>query len=94
MNESKQKTRVYVVTQQDGAPVALVRAVSKAAAVNHAVKRDFRADVATQDELIDLVGAGWRVDVAGAEDPPEETGDDDQLGLPLHGQPAKDTEID
>lgn len=61
MSEAKKGTRIYIVTNHIGAPIALVRARSKAAAVNRVVKRDYRADVAEQDELVELVGNGWRV---------------------------------
>lgn len=71
----KTNTRIYLIKDRratadvSGEPVALVRATSKAAAINHAVRRDFSADVASAEDLVDLVGNGWRVEDAGEEEP-------------------------
>jgi hypothetical protein len=52
-------TRIYVVN--DGQKKRLIRAPNQAQAVRHAAK-DFKADVASQDDLCELIGAGVKVE--------------------------------
>ena len=79
----KTNTRIYLIKDKRastglgagliGEPVALVRASSKAAAINHAVRRDFSAEVASPDELVELVTCGWRVEDAGEDELPQQS---------------------
>jgi hypothetical protein len=60
-------TRIYLVTQStgEGSGAAdsqhLVRAASQAQAIRHVVSDQFSADVATQDDLVTLLGRGVKV---------------------------------
>lgn len=59
-------TRIYrVIENSDGAAkdaiYHLVRAGSAAQAIRHIVSPRFAADVATPDELVELVGSGTKV---------------------------------
>lgn len=63
---SAPNTRIYrVIENMDGtraeAVYHLVRAQSAAQAIRHIVSPRFGADVATPDQLVDLVGAGVKV---------------------------------
>ena len=60
-------TRIYAVTVE-GKHKKLVRAASQAAAIRHVAKPMFAADVATQDELVELAGKGVKVEDAASED--------------------------
>ncbi len=70
-------TRVYVVSRTDGTEPRLIRANNKPAAMRAAVAATFVAKLATQDDLIDLMARGIKVETA--TDQPEE----DQGALPL-----------
>lgn len=62
------KARIYIV--EDGEPASaprLVRAISQSQAIKH-VTRPFKAAVATQDQLIEALDNGVKVENAGAED--------------------------
>lgn len=59
-------TRIYVV-HADGEAIALVRAVSQAAAIRHSTANRFAAIVADQDALIKHLGDGMKVEDAKAE---------------------------
>lgn len=61
---SKSATRIYRLDTGHGD--RLVRAVSRAQAVNH-VTADMPVRVATQDDIAELVAEGIKVEVAGAE---------------------------
>lgn len=63
--------RIYTVTDtsSEEAP-RLVRAISRAHAIKH-VTRPFRAEVASQDTLVRLLGDGVEVENAGCHDPQE-----------------------
>ena len=54
-------TRIYAVTDGDTDEKYLVRASTTAQAVAHVSKR-FRAAVATQDELVELLAGGVEVE--------------------------------
>ena len=45
-------SRIYTVTSTNSPSVRLVRASSQAQAINHCVKNDYKATVASQDDLI------------------------------------------
>lgn len=59
--------RIYVVTQATGEGDGstdqqhLVRAGSQAQAIRHVVGNQFSAEVATQDDLVTLIGKGVKV---------------------------------
>ena len=60
-------SRVYLVT--DGiATIGLVRARSQAEAIRHCTAGRFLATVADQDQLIEAVGNGMKVENAATED--------------------------
>lgn len=63
MNDSKTPTRIYRIN--DGLTDHLVRAASQAQAVRH-VASSFETRVATQDDIANLVGAGVKIETAGA----------------------------
>lgn len=69
---SKTKTRIYVVTSKVAAEGAapksrLVRAANQAQARNHVARETLISEVASQDDLVRLVGAGTAIEVASAE---------------------------
>ncbi|MEW8152754.1 MAG: hypothetical protein AB2810_21665 [Candidatus Thiodiazotropha endolucinida] len=57
------KTRIYTVTDTDGA-TNLVRAVSRQGAIGHVARSTFTAEVASQEKLVELVGKGITVEDA------------------------------
>ena len=62
------KARIYIVDDGDSkAPPRLVRAISQSQAIKH-VTKPFTASVATQDQLIEAMDNGVKVENAGAED--------------------------
>jgi hypothetical protein len=64
-------TRIYVVTQEGAEPDRLVRARSQAQAVNHCAKSQFKATVATQDDIVECMTNGCLVEDASG-DPDDE----------------------
>lgn len=70
-------TRIYAVTSADPDTLALVRATSQAQAVRH-VTADYRAKVATQDQLVRLLQGGMKVEDATADAPYEYEDDEAQ----------------
>lgn len=60
------KQRIYVVRSSDPDDVTLVRAPTQAQAIRHVV-RDYTAEVASQAELVDLLGKGAVVEQAGTD---------------------------
>lgn len=81
MSTTKSPTRIYVVTDTLDGDRYLVRAVSAAQAIRHCADH-YRAEVASQDELVRLVAGGVDVETAGAEPasiagiaPNQQTGD-------------------
>ncbi len=56
--------RIYKVEGPLPESVRLVRAQNKNQAIRHAVRNDYRADLATQDELVELVQSGVAVEDA------------------------------
>lgn len=59
-------TRIYYVTADDGEQ-RLVRAATPAAAIRHAARGRYRANVAAQETLVELLSAGAKVETAGDE---------------------------
>lgn len=59
------KTRIYKVTTPLGSQ--LIRAQTPAAAIRHAVRDLFDAEVASQDDIVKLVAAGEKVIDAGVD---------------------------
>jgi len=62
----KDNTRIYLVTS--GLDSFLVKAVTKTSAINFIAKRDIEAKVASQLELVEMIGDGAKVLVAGSEE--------------------------
>lgn len=61
-------TRIYVVKPvADGGKPRLVRATHPANALRHVADSDYSVTVATQDELVELVLAGAKVEAISAE---------------------------
>lgn len=61
-------TRIYKVEGPVPDQTRLVRANTPAQAVRHAVKSDYSATVAAQDDLVELLSRGVQVETAGADD--------------------------
>lgn len=69
-------TRIYLVSRAAGtAPNdagtiegRLVRASSQSMAIRHVVRNTYKAEVATPDQLVDLVTIGTKVEEAGEEE--------------------------
>lgn len=70
----EQKTRIYKVNTPEGG-IALVDAASARGAINHIVGKYFKAELATQHELVDAIKQGVEIETAGA-------GTEDQGNLP------------
>lgn len=62
-------TRIYIVTNGSGEP-RLVRAGTQAAAIRH-IAKPYKAEVATQDQLVAALGKNTKVEDASAEDEAE-----------------------
>jgi hypothetical protein len=60
------KTRIHVV-EDEGEAMALVRARSRARAIRHCIANRFGAHIASQDDLIRMLGEGMKVETADAE---------------------------
>lgn len=59
------KTKIYKVMSTNGsAATRLVQAANKASAIRHAVRHSFRADLASQQDLVTLVTQGVPVEKA------------------------------
>lgn len=69
--EAKTPTRIYKIQDADSMADAgayrLVRAATPAQAVRHVTRERFIANVASQDDLVELLGHGLVVEVAGDE---------------------------
>lgn len=59
------KTRVYIV--RIGGEERLVRATNRNRAISHVAHNTITCDVASQDDLINLVGNGTAIEIAGLE---------------------------
>lgn len=67
-------TRIYLVTDRETQAKRLIRAGSQAQAIRHAAASQFGAAVAGQDDLVQMLDAGIRVeDASKAEAEPEAT---------------------
>ena len=64
-------TRIYLVTDRETQAKRLIRAGNQAQAIRHAAQSRFDIEVAGQDDLVQLLGSGRAVEVAG-------TGSDEQ----------------
>ena len=62
-------SRIYDVCDVEATPPVhrLVEAASQAQAIRHVVSKRFIADVAKQQTLVELLGKGVKVEVAGSE---------------------------
>ena len=58
-------TRIYLVTDRDTQAKRLIRAGTQAQAIRHAAQSRFDIEVAGQDDLVQLLGSGQAVEVAG-----------------------------
>ena len=70
MNDAAKKSpqRVYLVRESNEV-ISLVRARTASEAIRHAIANRFSAEVASQDDLIRLVGDGMKVETAGETEP-------------------------
>lgn len=57
-------TRIYAVTNKETGFEHLVRAANQAQAIRHAARNQFAVEVATQDQLVELIAAGVKVEEA------------------------------
>lgn len=57
-------TRIYLVTSTDGA-ARLVKATVASQAITHAAKQSFTVRVASQDDLVNALSSGVRVETYG-----------------------------
>ena len=59
-------TRIYAVydSQSPEKHVRLIKATHQARAIHHVTGARFRAEVPSQDQLVELIGAGVKVEVA------------------------------
>jgi hypothetical protein len=57
-------TRIYIVTSTDGA-TRLIKATVASQAITHAAKQSFTARVASQDDLVQALSNGVKVETYG-----------------------------
>ena len=57
-------TRIYLVTDRESQAKRLIRASSQAQAVRHAAQSRYSVEVASQDDLVQLLDAGQAVESA------------------------------
>jgi len=57
-------TRIYIVTSTDGA-TRLIKATVASQAITHAAKQSFTARVASQDDLVQALSKGVKVETYG-----------------------------
>ena len=55
-------TRIYAVTNKETGFEHLIRAANRGEAIRHAARNQFSVEVATQDQLVELVAAGVKVE--------------------------------
>lgn len=60
-------TRIYTVASNATGAVRLVRATRPAQALQHVARSTYSVRVAEQDDIVDSLTAGTKVEVAGAE---------------------------
>lgn len=60
-------SRIYKVEGPTPEQTRLVRAATPAQAIRHAVRSDYAATVAAQEDLVELLGRGVTVETAGAD---------------------------
>ena len=64
-------TRIYLVTDRETQAKRLIRAGSQAQAIRHAAASQFSATMAGQDDLVQMLDAGIRVEDASRGEPEE-----------------------
>lgn len=64
---TEKNQRIHLVETPNGK--RLIRAGTKNAAIRHAAKDMIKCSVASQDDLVSALGAGVKVEEAGAEEP-------------------------
>lgn len=57
-------TRIYLVTDRETHAKRLIRAGNQAQAIRHAAQSRFAIEVASQDDLVQLLDAGQKVESA------------------------------
>ena len=62
--------RIYVVHPKAGGQPRLVRAAHPSNALRHVAQAEYTVKVATQDDIVDLVGKGAKVESIDAEQMP------------------------
>lgn len=65
-------TRIYIVTDAETTKHRLIRSATPAAAIRYAVRTRYSAEVASQDDLVRLLGKGAVVEAVNTEDEPAE----------------------
>jgi hypothetical protein len=65
---SKTPTRIYVVKRQDDHKSRLVRATSQPTALRHVALDEYTVEVASQDDLVEAIGAGAQIEIASSTD--------------------------
>lgn len=60
-------TRIYLVQDTESKTKALVRASNQAQAIRHVARNRLAVAVASQDDLVELLAGGVKVEDAGAE---------------------------
>lgn len=61
-------SRIYLVQDTDTTTKALVRASNQAQAIRHVARNRLSVTVASQDDLVEQLAAGVKVEDAGADD--------------------------
>lgn len=56
--------RIYAVTDQAGG-ISLIKTTNKSSAIRTVAEKTIKAEVATQDQLVTLIGAGHKVQEVG-----------------------------
>jgi len=62
-------TRIYLVQDTETKSNALVRAANQAQAIRHVARNRLSVTVASQDDLVELLAAGVKVEDAGKDEP-------------------------
>ena len=73
-------TRIYIVTAAEDGEARLVRAASPAQAIRHVARDRYKAHVAAQETLVEMLTAG---------DPVETAGEEWQSELPIEPEPSE-----
>ncbi len=65
--EAKKSTRIYCVNAEGTKPM-LVRAKTRAGALRFVARKSMHAEFANQDQIVNMITAGFKVDDATEED--------------------------